>query len=111
MTRAEIEGLIGDIGAAETYKYMPSEVRRILGRSATALRAMLAREEAMREAIRECRLADGYAARTGDEGRWDRAFHELCRLEKSARHLAQGDGDVDWTALYEADKTLRGEVQ
>ena len=35
--------------------------------------------------IRECRLADAYAARTGDETRWDRAFHALCRAEKGER--------------------------
>lgn len=32
-------------------------------------------------AIRELRLADAYAARTGNEGRFDRALHELCQRE------------------------------
>jgi len=36
------------------------------------------------ELIRECRLADAHAARTGDELRWDEAFHELCQFERQA---------------------------
>jgi hypothetical protein len=39
----------------------------------------LAKEvERLHGLIRECRLADSYAARTGDERRWDRAFTALC---------------------------------
>lgn len=34
--------------------------------------------------IRECRLADAYANRTGDEVRFDRAFDALCRFERQA---------------------------
>lgn len=36
------------------------------------------------ELIREFRLADEHAARTGDEVRWDTAFHELCQFERHA---------------------------
>ncbi len=35
-----------------------------------------------RDAMRELRLADGYAAQTGDELRFDRAFLEINQLEK-----------------------------
>lgn len=47
----------------------------------TTIRDLRARVEAYQALIRECRLADGHAARTGDETRWDRAFHALCRAE------------------------------
>lgn len=36
----------------------------------------------LRGLIRECRLADAYAARTGNETRWDHAFHALCLAER-----------------------------
>lgn len=35
--------------------------------------------------IRECRLADAHAARTGDELRWDQAFLALCQFERTAK--------------------------
>lgn len=45
-------------------------------------------EEALGEAvdlIRECRLADGHAARTGSEARWARALHALTSAEPRLR--------------------------
>ena len=37
--------------------------------------------EDARDAMRELRLADGHANRTGDEVRFDRAFAQVCALE------------------------------
>lgn len=43
--------------------------------------------EAVCEAIRELRLADGHATRTGDESRFDRAFQQICQHENRIRLL------------------------
>lgn len=39
------------------------------------------------EAIRELRLADGHAARTGDEIRFDRALSQVCQHENRIKLL------------------------
>jgi hypothetical protein len=54
----------------------------LLTEAADEIAALRARVAELEGLIRECRLADAYAARTGDESRWDRAFHELCWAEK-----------------------------
>lgn len=107
MTRAEIEGLCerltlmadqGDFGRPPD----PTDVRR---RAATALRAMLAREQAMREALE---FVDKYLEPWGSwKTAWweaevsdDAAFsdnnalkHVANILRRPTRHLAQGAPD------------------
>lgn len=63
-----------------------------LSEAATLISSSAGEVERLRGLIRECRLADGYAARTGEELRWDRAFHALCEAERqSGQALAQQD--------------------
>lgn len=54
----------------------------LLAKAADEIAALRERVAELEGLIRECRLADSYAARTGDEARWDRAFSALCRAEK-----------------------------
>lgn len=61
-----------------------------------AISTLTAEVEECLVAIRELRLADGYAARTGDELRFDKAFHALCQFEQRLRNratLTKGEGD------------------
>lgn len=45
-----------------------------------------------KEAIRELRLADGHAARTGDETRFDRALSNVCQHENRLRAILSAEG-------------------
>lgn len=94
MTRAEIEGLIAkvaaepviDAGEGPFVELWEADRDALL----TALRAMLAREEAMREALAEInRRASPHPDRTLGE-----CADELVRIAAVARyHLAQGAPD------------------
>lgn len=95
---SEWEGIGGQSRAIHTCEHEARNNAEWMGGSIVPLipasdisQAIKERDEAVRlltkatDQIRECRLADGHAARTGKEGRWDRALHSLTASEPEYR--------------------------
>lgn len=82
-----IDDLISRLRATRSFRLReggPTHTAPVNPNGPEAAEALIKYRDALEdvgEAIRELRLADAHAARTGSEGRWDRALSNVCQYE------------------------------